>query len=141
MLVNWIRDNPIIYDKGLSVYWKKLNKREMWAKKAAEVGLTVDQLTTWYESNRTRYGKLIKTKSGQGQQRITQRGEWVLKSFDFLKSHIYRQPSRSACSVSKFYFTLIPYITNVCQKCILALEKRFSQGSIPANALYIIYKL
>ena len=117
MLVNWIKDNPIFYDKGLSDYRKTLNKRELWAKKAAEMGLTVDQIQTWYKSNRTRYGKLIKTKSGQGQQRITQRGEWVLKSFDFLKSHIYRQPSRSACSVSKFLFTLIPcvilYVRNV----------------------------
>ena len=104
MLVNWIRDNPIIYDKGLSNYKKKVDKREMWAKKAAEVGVTVKQLLTWYESNRTRYGKLIKTKSGQGQQRMTQRQEWVVKSFDFLKAHIYRQPSRAACAVSKFIF-------------------------------------
>ena len=74
----------------------------LWAQKAAEVGLTPEQLTTWYESNRTRYAKLVKTRSGQGPQRLTDRQEWLIKSFDFLKAHIYRQPTRAASAVSTF---------------------------------------
>ena len=100
MIVNWIKDNPMIYDKGKGNYKKKADKRIMWALKAKEVGLTPEQLTTWYESNRTRYGKLINKKSGQATKNLTDRQEWVIKSFDFLRNHIHRQPSRAGVAVS-----------------------------------------
>ena len=103
MLVKWIKANPIFYDKGKGNFKnKKGDKQVLWAQKAATMGLIPGQLTTWYESNRTRYGKLVKHKSGQFPQRLTDRQEWLIKSFDFLKPHIYRQPTRAASAVSTF---------------------------------------
>ena len=99
-LVEWIKDNPMLYDKSLTDYRKAAKKREMWTIKAESLGLTYEQIMTWYDSRRTLYGKICGTKSGQAAKPKTQREEWVLKSFSFLEGHIYRQPSRQSCNVS-----------------------------------------
>ena len=105
-MIAWLKENPLIYDKGKGHYKKKDDKKVMWAEKAAELGLTPQELTTWYETNRTRFGKLTRRKSGQGNKKLTDRQEWVLKSFAFLQEHINRQPSRAAVAVSTFILFL-----------------------------------
>jgi len=101
-IVNWIKEHPSLYDKSLDAYRKMKDKKSLWTQKAASLDLTYHQLFTWYESLRTRFGRLSKSKSGQGSKRHTQREEWILKTFEFLKVHISRQPSRSSCNVSEF---------------------------------------
>ena len=99
-LVEWIKNSPMFYDKSLNSYKCVKHKKDLWAKKAEEVGLDPDQLDTWYKTARTAYGKLTKTKSGQGAEKHTERENWFLTKFEFLRNHITRVASRQGCSVS-----------------------------------------
>ena len=45
----------------------------------------------WFESQRTRYGKLSKLQSGQALREMTKRQSWVYQQMGFLKTHIRRK--------------------------------------------------
>ena len=72
----------------------------MWEKKAVDIGVAVKSLMTWYDSVRTRVGKLTAQTSGSCARVNTDRDEFILRNFGFLKAHIVRLPSRLAVSVS-----------------------------------------
>ena len=58
-LVEWIRENPLLYSKGLKEYKDTGKKTKLWIDKAREMDIEGGAtLITWYESMRTRYGKL-----------------------------------------------------------------------------------
>lgn len=103
-MVMWIQANPMLYDKSKTEYRYTQKKNEMWQEQAARLDLTVQQIKKWYSTQRTRYGRLGNTKSGQATPKFTDREKWLQESFGFLGTHIYRQPTRQACSVSEIYF-------------------------------------
>ena len=63
------------------------------------MGKTSETLQIWYRSLRMRYGRLLKKKSGQGATELTERDQWVLAQFAFLKTHIYEVKRRTVVSV------------------------------------------
>lgn len=96
-IVNWLRENPILYNKKLREYSTGgTRKQKLWEDKAADLGCSTTQLYRWWESMRTMYGKLTKSQSGQGTPNFTERQEWIIKTFNFIKPHIVRVPSRSS---------------------------------------------
>lgn len=106
-LIDWIKNNPMLWDKTLNEYRNKQKKNALWEEKAKEVHLTKDELYTWYDSLRTRYGRLLLTKSGDGSKPLTDREQWILRNFEFVKGQITRQPSRQSCNVSSFFLYLV----------------------------------
>ena len=101
-LVEWLKVSPMFYNKQLNSFKCTGNKMKLWEEKAISVGLTKGQLDTWYKSMRTSFGKLTQKKSGQAAKNLTEREQWILRVFDFLKTHITRVPSRQACGVSRY---------------------------------------
>lgn len=65
--------------------------------------LVVSVLQKWLENMRTRYSKLISTKSGQEAKQLTERDKWIKQTFS-LRSHIVRCPTR-ASKVSTISFS------------------------------------
>ena len=100
-MVEWLKVNPMFYNKQLNSFKCTGNKNKLWEDKAKSIGLTKGQLDTWYKSMRTSFGKLTQKKSGQAAKSLTEREQWILIVFDFLKTHITRVPSRQACRVSR----------------------------------------
>ena len=45
----------------------------------------------WFDTQRTRYGKLTQTKSAHGAEKSTERQTWLKDSFSFLRGHIRRK--------------------------------------------------
>ena len=95
VLVGWIQENPCLYDRSLVEYRYTQKKTSMWEAQAKKMDLPVEVIMQWYDSQRTRYGRLCKTKSGQAAPKLTHREQWLQKAFGFLETHIYRQPSRT----------------------------------------------
>ena len=102
-MVTWMEANPMLYDKSITEYRYTHKKTEMWEAQPEKLKLSVKQIKKWYNSQRTRYGRLGNTKSGQAAPKHTDRERWLTQAFSFLGSHIYRQPTRQSCSVSQIY--------------------------------------
>ena len=104
-MAEWIAENESIYNKKMKDYKDKQKKDKLWNDKAEAMGRTSEMLQIWYRSLRTRFGRLLKRKSGQGVPDLTERDEWVMAKFAFLKVHIYNVQRRTMVSVSHFLFT------------------------------------
>ena len=90
----------MLYDKGLTAWRYSQKKESLWEEQAKIMELDVELLKTWYESQRSRYGRLGKTKSGMAGKALTEREKWLDQHMSFLQGHIHRQPSRQAYQVS-----------------------------------------
>jgi len=97
---DWLKSNQFIYTKGSREFRETQLKIRAWEEKAKELNVEPAALQTWYESIRTKVGKLTKDKSGQAAPQLTDREKFIIMHFRFLKDHIVRQPSRVAVSVS-----------------------------------------
>jgi len=91
-LVEWLKGNSLLFDKGSRDFRKPAMKERIWAEKATELDITVKQLKTWFKSCRTSVGKLSKqvSKSGAGASALTVRSQWLMDHFDFMLKHIHR---------------------------------------------------
>ena len=98
-IVEWYRGNEMMYNKGLRDYRLTQVKSRMYDEQAKEVGITIADLKTWLDSMRSRFGRLTERKSGSGAKKLTERDEWILEAFAFLREHIVRVPGRQACNV------------------------------------------
>ena len=49
--------------------------------------LSVKVCKTWFDTQRTHYGKLTQSKSGQAPKEMTERQKWIQEKFNFLKTH------------------------------------------------------
>ena len=100
-LADWLKENPMLYTKSMKEYKDTAKKIDLWNSKAAELDLESGPLLkTWYESVRTKVGKLSDKKSGSATKDMTDRDTFPMKNFGFLASHIARVKGRPACSVS-----------------------------------------
>ncbi|XP_050711228.1 uncharacterized protein LOC126995584 [Eriocheir sinensis] len=98
IMVEWLEDHPILYNKKLSSYKDTAKKERLWLEKAAELGKPVLVLKTWYTSLRSRYGRL--KKSGDPDPELTEREEWILRVFEFLRPHIYDVQKRTTLKIA-----------------------------------------
>ena len=100
-LGDWLKENPMLYTKTMKEYKDMAKKIHLWNSKAA--GLDVESgsvLKTWYESVRTKGGKLSDKKSSLATKDMTDRDTFLMQNFGFLASHIARVKGKPACSVS-----------------------------------------
>ena len=71
-LVDFLRDNEILYNKRLMNY-KDRSKREAIWDKFCENNFDKDSCQRWFQSQRTVFGKVTHMKSGQGEPLLTER--------------------------------------------------------------------
>jgi hypothetical protein len=97
LMGEWLRHNSIFYDKTLKSFKNTDRKKALWEEKAFALNLESGQLLkTWYESVRTRVGKLLDTKSGSAAKSRTERDKFIEANFGFLGTHISRIKGRTA---------------------------------------------
>ena len=106
-MVRFLRDNECIYNKKLKSYRNKPMKDRLWEEQAASLGRSVEDIQHWFESVRTRYGRISKDqdmkckKSGSGSMvvSLTERETWIMQNFAFLRQHIVRVHGSSCVSL------------------------------------------
>ena len=89
-LVDFLCDNGILYNKRLMDYKDRSKREAVWAKFCEENNLDKDVCQKWFQNQRTLFGKVTHTKSGQGEPVLTERQKWTRDNFDFLRDHIMR---------------------------------------------------
>ena len=109
-LAEWIEENPILYNSKLEEFRDRSKKISLYEEKAKEFphvkGCSAATLEKWTGSMRTQFGRLLKKKSGSAAHRYTERELWILKTFQFLESHIVRRRTKSSGRVSIDNFLL-----------------------------------
>ena len=102
-LGEWLEyEASFIYDKKDPRHTNKDLVNVTWASKASSLNppLSMEELRKWWDSIRTRFGKLSAGgKSGQAAVQLTERELWILKTFAFLRSHIVRQRKTRTCGL------------------------------------------
>ncbi|XP_072171008.1 uncharacterized protein [Diadema setosum] len=83
-LVEWLRENPILWDSTQRDFRQAKKKESMWTDKAKELNRSGNFLKGWYKNLRDQFVKLKKDKLGDGARRFTYREQWVLERFEFL---------------------------------------------------------
>ena len=83
-----MKEHQELYDKEHGHFHDRHRKAALWAEISAELKLQPFDVRRWFESQRTRYGKLFKLHSGQAPREMTKRQSWVYQQMGFLKTHI-----------------------------------------------------
>ena len=96
-IVEFVKEHPELYDQEHARFHDRQKKEALWAEISAELKLQPFDVSRWFESQRTHYGKLSKLQSGQAPREMTKRQSWVYQQMGFLKTHIRRKgASRSS---------------------------------------------
>ena len=90
-IVEFVKQHPELYDKEHPRFHDRNRREALWAEIYAELKLQPFDVRRWFESQRTRYGKLSKLQSGQAPREMTKRQSWVYQQMGFLKTHIRRK--------------------------------------------------
>ena len=75
VIVEFLKEHPELYDK--EHFHDRQRKEALWAEISVELKLQPFDVRRWFESQRTRYGKLSKQQSGQAPREMTKRQSWV----------------------------------------------------------------
>ena len=89
-VVEYLKENPILYNRKLKEYKDKSKRDACWEVMAERIGISTEDIKKWFQSMRTVYGKVTTTKSGQAQAKLTDRQKCVKSSFLFLGNFIAR---------------------------------------------------
>ena len=68
-IMDFVKDQEELYDKTNEHFMDKARKGCLWERFANSRKLSVKVCQTWFDSQRTCYGKLIQSKSGQAPNR------------------------------------------------------------------------
>nr|XP_054766060.1 PAX-interacting protein 1-like [Lytechinus pictus] len=101
-MADWLKSHPLLYTKTMKEYKDTAKKIDLWNDKANELNVeTMSMLKTWYESVRTKVGKLTDSKSGSAARNLTDRERFLKANFGFLSSHISRVKGKATCSLQQ----------------------------------------
>ena len=90
-IVEFVKQHEELYDETNDSFKDKQKKERCWESLAATRNLPVKTGMRWFDTRRTRYGKLTQTKSGQAAEKSTERQTWLKDSFSFLRGHFRRK--------------------------------------------------
>ena len=90
-IVEFVKRHPELYDKEHPRFHDRNRREALWVEISAELKLQPFDVRRWFESQRTRYGKLSKLQSSQAPRETTKRQSWVYQQMGFLKTHIRRK--------------------------------------------------
>ena len=93
-LAEWLQDNQYLYNRAEPDYRNKEKKKRAFQEMGASLTppLTGEELTRWFNTRRTQYGRITKkiSPSGAGAPHLTELEKWILKLFAFMQPHILR---------------------------------------------------
>ena len=90
-IVEFVKQHKELNDKTNDSFKDKQKKERFWETLASTRNLPVNTVKKWFETQRTRYGKLTQTKSGQAAEKSTEQQTWLKDSCSFLRGHIRRK--------------------------------------------------
>ena len=90
-IVEFVKQHEELYNKTNDSFRDKQKKERLWDQLASTRNFPIKTVKKWFETQRTRHGKLTQMKSGQAAEKSTERQTWLKDSFSFLRGHIRRK--------------------------------------------------
>ena len=87
-LVEWVLENPMLWNSGDRDFMQRGKKQRLWQEKAAQMNYDVEKVQRWWKDLRDVNTRLHKTKSGSGLRTYTDREMWVMTQLAFLTQRI-----------------------------------------------------
>ena len=87
-IADFVKDHKELYEKTNEHFKDKARKGCLWERFTNSCKLSVKVCNTWFESQRTHYGKLTQSKSGQTTKEMTECQNLIQDKFGFLRLHI-----------------------------------------------------
>ena len=101
-IVDLVKDHEELFNKTSEHFKDKARKECLWEQFTNSRKLSVKVCKTWFDSQRTCYGKLTQSKSGQAPKEMMKRQTWIQDMLGFLRLHI-RRKGLSKLSVLKCF--------------------------------------
>ena len=100
-IIEFLKSNPYIYEKRLPGFKNTQMKDEARRAQAEKMGTTAKELQVYYNSTRTKLGRLkqLAKKSGQGADTFTPTEQWIWDKWQFLAPHISEVQRRDVVSL------------------------------------------
>ena len=121
-MLEFIIDNPVLWNVKMTDYRQKDKKDKIWEDQAQLMEKTSDTLKGWFRSLRDTHTRLDKKKSGDSSPNLTEREEWIMSKFVFLKTVTrHRSEPLQSVSIQLFYifWTSLLDDNSICNKfCI-----------------------
>ena len=76
-IVDFVKDHEELYNKTHEKFKDKGRKDCLWERFVSSHNLSVKVCKTWFKSQRTCFGKLTPSKSGQAPKELTERQKWI----------------------------------------------------------------
>ena len=99
-IVDSVKDHKELYDKTNKYFKDKARKECLWERFATSQKLSVKVCNIWSKYQRTCYGKLTQSKSGQSPKEMTERQAWIQYKFHIrpkvLKSSAFKSSAQGA---------------------------------------------
>uniref|UniRef100_UPI00358E3DCC uncharacterized protein n=1 Tax=Myxine glutinosa TaxID=7769 RepID=UPI00358E3DCC len=92
LMLEFLQDNPVLWNMKMMDYRRTDKKGKIWEDQAQRMGKTSELLRGWFKSLRDNHTRLDKKKSGDGAPELTEREEWIMAKFGFLKTVIRHRP-------------------------------------------------
>ena len=83
-----MKDHEELYNKAKEHFKDKARKECLWERFSNSQKLSVKVGKTWFESQRTCYGKLKQSKPNHAPKEMAENQNWIQDKFNFLKMHI-----------------------------------------------------
>ena len=80
-IMDFVKQHEELYDKTNNSFKDKQKKEQLWEQLASTRNLPIKTVKKWFKTQRTRYGKLTQTKSGQAAEKSTEWQTWLKDSF------------------------------------------------------------
>lgn len=93
LMLEFIIDNPVLWNVKMTDYRQKDKKDKIWEDQAQLMEKTSDTLKSWFRSLRDTHTRLDKKKSGDSAPNLTEREEWIMSTFVFLKTVTRHRPA------------------------------------------------
>ena len=92
LMLEFIMDNPVLWNVKMTDYRRKDKKNKIWDEQAQQMDKTADTLKGWFRSLHDTHTRLDKKKSGDSTPNLTEREQWILSKFAFLKTVTRHRP-------------------------------------------------
>lgn len=103
-MLEFLQEFPMLWDIKRTDFRRKEKKNKLWEDQGKRMGKPAYYLRGWFKSLRDNYTRLSKRKKAAVAPNPTEREQWVMDNFSFMKAVTRHRPVYTVSISFSFYF-------------------------------------